>query len=321
MKNIKLYRESSSGNYLGTLTIGEDYLERWEKLSLPFWIPYCNQHDLGLFALTRPYDDIGNKRVDWQKLLIGKALKDNRISASGVCFIDYDVIPNPYADNIFSHKDIDTIGFVSQRNNLPYGEISSLLKKIVFHRHRVSNGRYPLDSYITAPLDQVFKDHDLTTKADFGCGGLFLFNHDLHSEFFESVFNMYSNNSKLVANPGEQVHLNWHIQSRDDVQWLDYKWHTLWWFEMAENYPWLYYRENRDQNVARIILAVLSKCNFLHFVGSWEKWAWTFLELISPTDIANLMNSIRVEGIIGATSQSRGLFFPDNDEELGLISR
>lgn len=322
IKNIKVYNESATGDYLVTLAIGAEYIDRWERLSLPFWMIYCKRHEIGLIALIKPYTDKGNKRLDWQKMLVGKALSDNKVNAKGVCFVDYDLIPNPYSENIFNYKNQETIGFVSQKKNLPYGNVDLLINRIVYYRHHSSSGRYPLDSYVSTSPAKVFEDHGLTSKYDYGCGGLFLFNQIKHSEFFEEIFRKYSSDSKLIANAGEEVYLNWHIQNRSDFEWLGYEWHTLWWYEMAAYYPWLYFKEKREKSsIPDIILSSLSRTSFIHFVGSWEKWAWNYVDKLQVKEVLDVLEGIKEMKHKSFQSPSLGQIFPDSNEELELISR
>ena len=86
---IKIYHSGNNMNCIFTVCIGDEYKERWERISLPFWKMYCERHGLSLIAMTSPYDDAGEKRVDWQKLLCGKAVKDSKLDIKNVCFVDF----------------------------------------------------------------------------------------------------------------------------------------------------------------------------------------------------------------------------------------
>jgi hypothetical protein len=321
-KRLSVYRKSVGGNYIATLAIGKEYLERWEKYSLPFWRIYCDTHGLGLVALIEPYLDPGKKRNDWQKFLVGLAIKDQGLYAERVCFVDYDIVPNPFASNIFNELEKTKIGFVSQRNGLPQGNVDDLLRNIVLHRHNSSGGRYPLDSYITRSPEDIFSDYALPKHKNYGCGGLFVFNLELHNEYFLDVFKKYDCNSLFVANPGEEVYLNHHIQSRDDFEWLPYQWHTLWWYEMAYYYPWLYDERNRNSGIVEeAIIATLLRSNFVHFVGSWEKWAWLHFGQIQHSKLISKLKEFREYQQAKLDSPSLGLIFPVDPDENKIISK
>lgn len=321
-KRLRVYREAANGNYIATLAIGGDYLERWEKYSLSFWKIYCDKHGLGLVALVEPFSDPGKKRNDWQKLLLGRAIEEHGLYAERVCFVDYDIVPNPFSENIFNQLEKTKIGFVSQRNGLPQGAVDTLLRHIAMHRHKASDGRYPLDSYLTRSPEDIFNDHGLPKHKDYGCGGLFIFNMQLHNQYFTEVFRSYDSSALLVANPGEEVYLNHHIQNRDDFEWLPYQWHTLWWYEMAWYYPWLYRDESREAEVVEgAIYATLSRSNFVHFVGSWEKWAWLYLEKICFSKLILRLRESHKYRETTLQSPSLGLIFPGSQYERQIISK
>ena len=319
---VKVYINSSGGNYISTLAIGREYLERWETFSLPYWKAYCSKHNIGLIALVEPFLDPGKKRNDWQKLLVGRAIRESGLHAERVCFVDYDVVPNPFSENIFNQLAETKIGFVSQRSGLPHGSVDRLLRHIAIHRNRSSGGAYPLDSYLTRPPEAIFRDHGLYEHADYGCGGMFLFNMQMHSEYLEEVFFSYTSQSRLISNAGEEVYLNHHIQIRDDFEWLSYEWHTLWWYEMAWFYPWLYERSSRSsENVKQAICATLLRSNFLHFVGSWEKWAWGYLAQIDYSSFLNELRDLNEYYKAELTAPAFGQIFPVESKETKLISR
>ena len=319
---IKVYQSGNSENCIFTVCIGESYIERWERISLPFWRIYCERHELTLVALVAPFPDSAGKRVDWQKLLCGKAVKNFQLPVSNVCFVDYDIIPNPFAPDIFSAYNPEGIGFVSQRHNLPYGDTNQLLKLIAFYRNKFSKGKYPLDSYLFATPEQIFSDHRLPLYTDYGCGGLFIFNVEKHSHLFEMAFEDNENHALSISNPGEEVVLNHCIQGSGYCSWLDYSWHTLWWYEMPWNYPWLYNNKNRtDIYTCDAILSTLMRTNFLHFVGSWEKWAWEKVTNIYCDSALSQLETFSNYKTEISDAPNLGLIFPGSSDELSLISK
>ena len=75
--------------------------------------------------------------------------------------------------------------------------------------------------------------------------GLFIFNLKKYSKFFKDIFFKYDRNVKSFTNDGDQTHYNYEIQHNKEVNWLDYKYQTLWLFEMAWKYPFLYQLKNK----------------------------------------------------------------------------
>jgi hypothetical protein len=308
---LKKYREmGASGNIIVTLAIGESYFNRWEELSLSPFLEYCNMHDLGLYAIVEAIDTSTGKRNDWQKFLISAILKDYKVNPNNVCFMDYDILINPAAKNIFQSHNPEKIGFVSQRNNLPY-DLSRTLKRIAFFRHHGMSKDYPLDSYLFATPKKIFSDHGLESFDDYGCGGLFLFNNNKYGDRFCDWFYLYDQNSKLISNQGEEVYLNYHIQKTNDVQWLGYEWQTLWVYEMASKYPHLYFSQDRGlQGVPPAIASSLLGCNFLHFAGAWEKWVWPYSQDIYKCISKNLYVDFGVYETLPSKGISRGQILP-----------
>jgi len=320
-KQLIVHVDSATGDYIGTVAIGQEYLSRWEALSLPWWNLYCSQHGLGLVALVKPFHDPGRKRVDWQKLLLGKAVIESGLEARNICFVDYDMLPNPFAPNVFNQVD-EQVGFVSQIKNLPYGDVNATQRRVAFHRNRVTGGRYPLDSSITARPQDIFERVGLSPLSDFGCGGLLVFNSGSHAHYFEDVFYRYTSQSVPADDPGEQVFLNYHIQRETELKWLNYEWQTLWFYEMANYYPWLYEKVNRSpERVNDAVLSVLLRANFLHFVGSWEKWAWPATRSLFKPEILEQLASFWEYRNSTLRSPTLGLIMPEDPDELTLISR
>jgi hypothetical protein len=68
----------------------------------------------------------------------------------------------------------------------------------------------------------------------------------------------------------EEVWLNHWVQARDDVSWLDYRWHALWIFEVAAHYPFLYSTETTEELARWCLSASLMRNEFVHLAGRWE---------------------------------------------------
>ncbi len=146
---------------------------------------------------------------------------------------------------------------------------------MAFFRHHFLSKEYPLDSYLFASAEQIFKHHGLQHFDDYACGGLFVFNQHRHARLLNEWYFLYDKNSNFHANLGEEVYLNYHIQSYGAVQWLPYKWQALWPFEIAWNHNHLYLLDNNEKNIiSRCVETSLFNNYFLHFAGAWEKWAW-----------------------------------------------
>ena len=111
---------------------------------------YCKKNGLGLIYFTK---DLINKKhpkwkkPTWQKLLIGDTLKNERIN--NICYLDTDILINPFSPNIFSNYNKKKIFASSNIFGLPY-DLKTAQKKVVFYRKKYLNNKYPLDSAIFA---------------------------------------------------------------------------------------------------------------------------------------------------------------------------
>jgi len=280
-----------SNNVIVTIAIGDRYYQSWEKYAFPTWKKYCARHELGLIVFDSdliPKTDKSWKKPNWQKLLIGNILKDQIFSLKNVCYLDTDILINPFAPNVFDSYDPDTIGLVSLRKNLPY-PYENTLRRLAFLRNRYYDTSYPLDSALFISVEKLYKFHDLPAQEDEACSGFFIFNIQSHFELLKSTFQKYDKNIKSITGGGEQTHLNYEIQKNCKVSWMDYRFQAIWIFEMAWKYPFLYdYGRNNSKLVNECIEASLFTNYFLHFAGSWhESEMWKIGGILESNKILN----------------------------------
>ena len=116
----------------------------------------------------------------------------------------------------------------------------------------------------------------LPPQPNYACSGLFVFNvaklRSLLSEFFFS----YDREILTPTDGGDELYFNYFIQSNKLDNWLNYRYQSLWIYEVAMNYPFLYNIENVNLSlVKKCIEASLLTNHFLHFAGSWnESLVW-----------------------------------------------
>tara|TARA_B100000989_G_scaffold206322_2_gene156299 strand:- start:72 stop:992 length:921 start_codon:yes stop_codon:yes gene_type:complete len=263
----KIIKSDKKNNYLVTISIGKQLTNNWKKYIFPSWKMYCKKNGLGLIYFTK---DLINKKhpkwkkPTWQKLLIGDTLKNERIN--NLCYLDTDIMINPFSPNIFSNYNKKKIFASSNIFGLPY-DLKNAQKKVVFFRKKYLNKKYPLDSAIFANKKNMYKYSNLPVQKDDLCAGLFIFNLKNHSKLMKKWFHKYDTNYKSLTN-GDQVHFSYHVLSSKKFQRLDYKFQAFWIYEMAMNYPFLYFTKNR-KIIKECILNTLMNNYFLHFPGSW----------------------------------------------------
>lgn len=263
----------NSKSVIATIAIGTNYYNDWENYAFPLWELYCKRHHIGLVVFDQDLIDKTDplwKKPTWQKLLIGEQLKSASIEIDNVCYLDTDILINPFAPNIFDGWNPQSYGIVSLRSNLPY-RYHDTLRWVAFLRHTYYDKNYPLDSSLFSSLEQLYTYHNLPVMGDEACMGMFLFNIKNHSEEMSSWFSLYDKHVESITNGGDQTHLNYHIQSTGNVYWLEYKFQAIWVFEMAMKYPFLYGLINSRDIRAECVKASLTQNYFLHFAGSWHE--------------------------------------------------
>jgi hypothetical protein len=270
-------KPGKSGNLIATIAIGDKYFDLWEKHAFPLWIDYCERHDLGLIVFTDNLISESSsswKKATWQKLLIGDFLKENLASyIANICYVDTDILINPFSPNIFEFHDDEFISLVSKRSNLPYTCSEDTLKKhIAFNRNKFYSSDYPLDSSLFISLKDLYGFHNMAVQKDEACMGLIVFNVNNFSSIMKSWFMKYDSSIKSITNNGDQTHLNYEIQNHGKVKWLDYRFQALWVYEMAIKFPFLYELKNLNHDlIIKSIQASLTTNYFLHFAGSWHE--------------------------------------------------
>lgn len=275
----KVYRSAKDARGLiATLAVGGDHLLRWEQYALPLWDQYCARHNLGLVAVTERISAIGSgpTHIMWQKFLIPEYIRNAFDYMQNMLYVDTDILINPQAPNVFDEFDSRGIGLVSQVSKLPYPH-QEVLRRIAFFRHTFMSKDYPLDSSLFMKPRDIFRSHNLDLLSDdFACAGLFVINCGISADRFASIYSMYSHDQATLDGGSDEVHLNYEVQKGWPIQWLDYRFHALWIYEMAWKYPFLYRPECiKDKSlVAECIVASLYSNYLLHFAGSWEGDMW-----------------------------------------------
>ena len=284
-----LINPGNSNCVIATIAIGKQFLNDWERFAKPSWETYCKKHSLGLIVFEEDLIDKQNKfwkKPTWQTTLIGDSLRNSNLNIKNVCVLDGDIIINPFAPNVFSQFDEDTIGLVSLRKNLPY-PYNQTLRRIAFLRNRYYSSDYPLDSSLFISTKELYEFHNFEPQEDEACSGFFVFNVENHSDFLKSIFFKYTQNINTITGGGEQTHINYEIQKNSKVSWFDYKFQALWIYEMAWKYPFLYHNGQENNHTVRLCVEASIFTNyFLHFAGSWHEGdMWKIDNILQQKDI------------------------------------
>jgi len=288
---MEILKVAKNENYLVTIAIGDKFYQDWVDYILPSWLLYCEKNDLGLVVMKSELldkTDLKWKKATWQKLLIGREFVKNNVVVNNICFLDADILINPYSPNVFDYHDDDRISIVSQTKT-PF-EHAKVLRKIAYYRNKHLSSDYPLDSALFMSKSDYFKFHCVDEQADVFCAGFFIFNVGVFSEIMERWFYDYPRDIVTITNGGDEPALNYKFQKHGKVKWLDYKFQALWVYEMAEKYNFLYSDLKNIELVRNCIRSSLQQNYFLHFAGKWEGNVYKDLSIINEEFLLDLQS-------------------------------
>ena len=103
-KSFHVARDTKSGNWLVTLAIGDKYFSNWASTVKNSWVDYADRHDFGVLVVTEHLIEVDNpnwKKPTWQKLLIASNLKYLDRDVKLLCYLDTDILINPFSPNVF----------------------------------------------------------------------------------------------------------------------------------------------------------------------------------------------------------------------------
>lgn len=271
---FEVFRNTESGNWIVTIAIGDTYLHRWKSTVFKSWLLYAKENDLGIIVITDhliPKNHSKWKKPTWQKMLIGRYLTKYDIKINTICYLDTDILINPYSLNIFDFHDDEKISVVSLRKNLPFN-YETTLRKLALLRKSYLDDRYPLDSALFIGLDELYAFHNLPTQEDEFCAGLLMFNPKYFGTQMYEWFEKYDRSVTSITNGGDQTHINFHVQSTGVANFIPYEFQAIWSFESANYYPFLFMDEFKNSQIFKqSIQSTLLRVNFLHFAGNWPE--------------------------------------------------
>lgn len=276
MTSTKIYQlfkfsETLTDKIIFTHAIGEKYISNFFNNSFPFIRDYCIKNCIDFIIFTEPVDP--NFNLYWQKCLYPKTL--HLMGYKYGCYIDTDVVINPFSPNIFDIWDKKKFGVISSVHNLPFKQNYLEIKSRVARLRNSIDNNYPLNSSLTAPYEDIFIHHNIQKINDSITTGVFLFKTEDYHEF-ESLLQEFGN--KYAIDNGEEIYLNI-LFNNTLTHKLDYRFQSLWIYEMAVNYPFLYKYKNEDFIINSFLTCLLNNY-FLHFAGSWESWVWHYSDKV-----------------------------------------
>ena len=185
--------------------------------------------------------------------------------------LDSDIFINEIAPNIFKHSNLQKISVVNFYKNLPYRKNDYELRERIVHLRRLYlDNLYPLRSSITASPIEIFKHYNFgKSYNNYFCAGVMVYNIKKFNNFFYKVYLKYCNKNYVKKFNGVEIPLNFEVLKLNKTYWLDYKFQTIWLFELADKYSFIY-REKKLLNKLIKICAeeIILNSFFLHFPGT-----------------------------------------------------
>ena len=271
-----LRKNNTSKNYLVTIATGNKFYNDWKKFCLNSWKKYCKKNNLGLLVIKKefiPKRNLKWKKPTWQRLLIAKYIKEHKLDIKNICVLDSDILINKYAPNIFNFSNLKKISVVNFIKNLPHLRSNyDLRERIVYLRRLFMDRSYPLRSSITASPQEIYKSYKFKKKfTNYFCAGVMVYNVNMYYNFFEKIYLKYCEKKHHKRFRGVEVPLNYEILRKDKTHWLDYKFQSIWLYELADKYSFVY-REKKNYNLLVKLCAeeIVLNSFFLHFPGTLQ---------------------------------------------------
>ena len=153
---------------------------------------------------------------------------------------------------------------------MPYSRVFIYLKKNFFYfRNKFVSKKYPLNSSSLLTVKQLFTYNKLKHYNNYGNAGVMIFNLKNISKILFNFFKKFLKKNLLER---DQSAINFYLQKKKLINWLDYKFNTLWVYEMCFKYPFLYFPKNNNRKLIKdCMFSTFLSSYFIHFAGNWNE--------------------------------------------------
>jgi hypothetical protein len=229
-----------------TLTVGEEWSDRWQRLCEENWSAYAKRHGYDLIRIQEPLDPsdrAGARSPSWQKLLALEQPFAQRYER--IIWVDADLLFGHRAPAVADGVPPELVGAVD--------ELWAPTQALRDHIHGLPMDRY----YGAAGLDRSF-DHIVQ-------GGLLVLSPKHHRDLLREIYDGYEDPGPNLDY--EMRPLSYELLERDLVHWIDPRFNRIWDLYRAERYPFLidHPRHPRAPAAAR---RGLDELYGLHFAGA-----------------------------------------------------
>ena len=297
--HIFLKENTKSKDYLVSVVIGSEHYKDWKRHCLISWQRYTKKNNLGILVINKNLLDRDSKywkSPTWQRLLIANYIEKKSLDIRNICVLDSDIFINELAPNIFKFSNLQKISVVNFYKNLPYKKSDyKLRERIVYLRRLFLDKSYPLRSSITANPKEIFKNYKLGKNLNnYFCAGVMVYNVKRYANFFKKSYIKYCQKKYKKIFKGVEIPLNYEVMNSKQCFWLDYKFQTIWLFEIADKYSFLY-REKKNYKLLRKHCAeeIILNSYFLHFPGTLKDSsnAWKITKIFEDKKL-RLLNKL-----------------------------
>lgn len=250
---------------LVTIVIGDEYTSMFKRLCEPSWLAYAERHGYDLVVIDDVIDPSPRARarsLNWQKCLISEhpEVKDRYET---VVWLDADIVINVAKAPCVVSACVDApdkIGCVSLSRELenPANRANIMGRTVEFFW---PDGIEPTSDLLDFYRRYGYKDY----KGEAINGGLFVFRPELHASLFRCVYDECEHNAHSSS---EEVPLSHAICQANAQHLLDYRFNTIWDWELVRNYPYLYLPNQGDTTLPWMfaVNTVMMNSYFVHFL-------------------------------------------------------
>ena len=135
---------------------------------------------------------------NWQRLVIASYVEKNIKEIKNICFLDSDILINPFSPNIFDDFDKNKISLVSLVNSLPYSiSEESLRRRMALNRKFFLRKDYPLNSSLNVLNKDMWKFYKIKKIENYFCSGVMVYNVKNFFKLFLLIYLKYSKKEKF----------------------------------------------------------------------------------------------------------------------------
>ncbi len=273
MSNVIELIEGKYDKVICLTAIGDEFLNDFNKISLPHFKNYCLKYGLGLILLKdyineddknfAPY----NSRPNLQRLLLPSFVKKHFSKYKFICDIDVDCLPGQVARNIFDFTDFRNEKNIFLTNPTPKNfSRENIGKRLSILRNIYNDNNFPINSLLSGSDQDEKEIYNLKFDGQIATIGTCVAKIDTLSDCFLKVYKSIQKNFSGYL----QHYTNQTFRKYGNLNWLPYEFQAIWNFEVALYYPFLF-SDQYSNLMKQCVMQSLLRVDMLHFAGNWAE--------------------------------------------------